>query len=139
MQFVRFHLAPGGSDETFAVRVGVRSASGRLQDAQRHRTQRVVDGRGENGVTIVHDEPIRGIQWKTMSRNGQRRRGANICGVQARSRAFSRDSRYWENTTDKPVTVTLSSAGFYNLSHEFHSDGRSRTKHSPEANPGVLR
>jgi hypothetical protein len=30
---------------------------------------------------------------------------------------------YWENTTAQPVTVTLSSAGFYALSHEFH-EGR---------------
>jgi hypothetical protein len=30
---------------------------------------------------------------------------------------------YWENTSAQPVTVTLSSAGFYNLSHEFTSDG----------------
>jgi hypothetical protein len=30
---------------------------------------------------------------------------------------------FWENTTDQPVTVTLSSAGFYNLAHEFRSDG----------------
>ena len=28
---------------------------------------------------------------------------------------------YWENTTGQPVTVTLTSAGFYNLSHEFRS------------------
>lgn len=28
---------------------------------------------------------------------------------------------YWENTTGQPVTVTLSSAGFYTLSHEFHA------------------
>jgi hypothetical protein len=28
---------------------------------------------------------------------------------------------YWENTTTQPVTVTLSSAGFYTLSHEFHT------------------
>lgn len=26
---------------------------------------------------------------------------------------------YWENPTDTPVTVTLSSSGFYNLAHEF--------------------
>ena len=30
---------------------------------------------------------------------------------------------YWENKTNKPVTVTLQTAGFYNLSHEFRSDG----------------
>ena len=30
---------------------------------------------------------------------------------------------FWENTTDQPVTVTLESAGFYNLAHEFRADG----------------
>jgi hypothetical protein len=30
---------------------------------------------------------------------------------------------YWLNTTDKDQTVTLSTAGFYNLSHEFRSTG----------------
>jgi hypothetical protein len=30
---------------------------------------------------------------------------------------------YWENTSDRPVTVTLQSAGFYNLAHEFRKDG----------------
>jgi len=30
---------------------------------------------------------------------------------------------YWENVTDQPVTVTLKSAGFYNLAHEFLPDG----------------
>ena len=29
---------------------------------------------------------------------------------------------YWENQTDGEVTVTLSAAGFYNLSHEFRKD-----------------
>jgi hypothetical protein len=29
---------------------------------------------------------------------------------------------YWENTGDQPVTVTLKSAGFYSMSHEFHRD-----------------
>ena len=29
---------------------------------------------------------------------------------------------YWENPTDSPVTVTLSSAGFYNMAHEFRKD-----------------
>lgn len=28
---------------------------------------------------------------------------------------------YWENTGDQDVTVTLTTAGFYNLSHEFRS------------------
>ena len=28
---------------------------------------------------------------------------------------------FWENTTDSEVTVTLTTAGFYNLSHEFRS------------------
>ena len=30
---------------------------------------------------------------------------------------------YWENTTNKPITVTLTSAGYYNISHEFRADG----------------
>jgi hypothetical protein len=30
---------------------------------------------------------------------------------------------YWLNTTDKEQTVTLTTAGFYNLAHEFRSDG----------------
>jgi hypothetical protein len=30
---------------------------------------------------------------------------------------------YWENITDQPVTVTLQSAGFFNLAHEFREDG----------------
>ena len=29
---------------------------------------------------------------------------------------------YWQNTTDKDQTVTLTSAGYYNLAHEFRSD-----------------
>src|SRR6185295_7714366 len=29
---------------------------------------------------------------------------------------------YWENTGNTPVTVTLSAAGFYNMSHEFRKD-----------------
>ena len=29
---------------------------------------------------------------------------------------------YWENTGDQPVMVTLKSAGFYSMSHEFHRD-----------------
>ena len=30
---------------------------------------------------------------------------------------------FWENTTGGPVTVTLQSAGFYNLAHEFRGGG----------------
>jgi hypothetical protein len=30
---------------------------------------------------------------------------------------------FWENTTGQPVTVTLQSAGFYNLAHEFRGTG----------------
>jgi hypothetical protein len=29
---------------------------------------------------------------------------------------------YWENTTDQEVTVTLTAAGFYNMSHEFRAN-----------------
>lgn len=35
---------------------------------------------------------------------------------------------YWENTTDAVVTVNLSAAGFYNLSHEFRKDTPTKTK-----------
>ena len=35
---------------------------------------------------------------------------------------------YWENTGDTPVTVTLSSAGFYTMSHEFRKDTPPKTK-----------
>jgi hypothetical protein len=28
---------------------------------------------------------------------------------------------FWENTTDQPITVTLSTAGFYALAHEFRT------------------
>jgi hypothetical protein len=28
---------------------------------------------------------------------------------------------YWENTTDREITVTLTAAGFYNMSHEFRT------------------
>ena len=29
---------------------------------------------------------------------------------------------YWQNTTDQEITVALTSAGYYNLSHEFRAD-----------------
>jgi hypothetical protein len=35
---------------------------------------------------------------------------------------------YWENPGDSPVTVTLSAAGFYNMSHEFRKDAPIKTK-----------
>ena len=35
---------------------------------------------------------------------------------------------YWENTTDQPITVTLTSAGYYNLSHEFRSGAPTKNK-----------
>jgi hypothetical protein len=35
---------------------------------------------------------------------------------------------YWENTTDKEVTVTLKSAGFYNLAHEFRNGQATKNK-----------
>jgi hypothetical protein len=35
---------------------------------------------------------------------------------------------YWENTTDQPITVTLTSAGYYNLSHEFRSGSPTKNK-----------
>ena len=35
---------------------------------------------------------------------------------------------FWENRTDKEVTVTLSAAGFYNMSHEFRKDAAPKTR-----------
>ncbi len=35
---------------------------------------------------------------------------------------------YWENTTDQEITVTLTSAGYYNLSHEFRSGQTTKNK-----------
>ena len=35
---------------------------------------------------------------------------------------------YWENTTEKEVTVTLKSAGFYNLAHEFRNGQPTKNK-----------
>ena len=35
---------------------------------------------------------------------------------------------YWENTTDREITVTLTSAGYYNLSHEFRSGQPTKNK-----------
>lgn len=38
---------------------------------------------------------------------------------------------YWENPTDHDVTVRLSAAGFYNMSHEFRKDRPPKTKMFP--------
>jgi hypothetical protein len=38
---------------------------------------------------------------------------------------------YWENQTGGEVTVTLSAAGFYNMSHEFRKDAAPKTKMFP--------
>ena len=35
---------------------------------------------------------------------------------------------YWENTTNQDVTVTLKTAGFYNLSHEFRNGQPTKNK-----------
>lgn len=35
---------------------------------------------------------------------------------------------YWQNTGSEPVTVTLTSSGFYNLAHEFRPDGSVENK-----------
>ncbi len=35
---------------------------------------------------------------------------------------------YWQNTGAQPVTVTLTSSGFYNLAHEFRPDGSVNNK-----------
>jgi hypothetical protein len=39
---------------------------------------------------------------------------------------------YWENPTREQVTVKLSAAGFYNMSHEFRKDQAPRTKMFPQ-------
>jgi hypothetical protein len=38
---------------------------------------------------------------------------------------------YWENPTKAPVTVTLTTSGFFTLAHEFHSDGSVINKSFP--------
>jgi hypothetical protein len=38
---------------------------------------------------------------------------------------------YWENQADGDVTVMLSAAGFYNMSHEFRKDTATKTKTYP--------
>ena len=38
---------------------------------------------------------------------------------------------YWENRGDNEVTVTLSAAGFYNMSHEFRKGAAPKTKMFP--------
>jgi hypothetical protein len=38
---------------------------------------------------------------------------------------------YWENTSDRPVTVSLTSSGFYNLAHEFRTGQPVRNKQFP--------
>jgi len=38
---------------------------------------------------------------------------------------------YWENTTDQDVTVTLTTSGFYNMSHEFRSGAPVKNKMFP--------
>ncbi|MEQ1760079.1 MAG: hypothetical protein ABL986_17315 [Vicinamibacterales bacterium] len=35
---------------------------------------------------------------------------------------------YWENPSDTPITVTLSTAGYYTLSHEFRTGAPTRNK-----------
>jgi hypothetical protein len=38
---------------------------------------------------------------------------------------------YWENVSDAPITVTLSAAGFYTMSHEFRKDTPTKTRMFP--------
>jgi hypothetical protein len=38
---------------------------------------------------------------------------------------------YWENPTDEPITVTLTTAGYYALAHEFRSGQPTRNKTFP--------
>jgi len=35
---------------------------------------------------------------------------------------------YWENTTDQEVTVTLKTAGYYNIAHEFRNGQPTKNK-----------
>lgn len=35
---------------------------------------------------------------------------------------------YWENTSDKDITIAVSAAGFYNMAHEFRKDAPPKTK-----------
>jgi len=35
---------------------------------------------------------------------------------------------YWENTSDREITIAVSAAGFYNMAHEFRKDAPPRTK-----------
>jgi hypothetical protein len=35
---------------------------------------------------------------------------------------------YWENAGDAPITVTLSAAGFFTVSHEFHKERPPKTR-----------
>ena len=38
---------------------------------------------------------------------------------------------YWENPSDAPVLVTLSAAGFFTMSHEFHKNTPPKTRMFP--------
>lgn len=38
---------------------------------------------------------------------------------------------YWENSTDSPATLTLETAGFYSLSHEFRDNQPTKNKSFP--------
>ena len=46
-------------DQTLAERVRLRHADRCFQDAQIHRSQRVVNSAREHGIAIVHDKPVR--------------------------------------------------------------------------------
>jgi hypothetical protein len=35
---------------------------------------------------------------------------------------------YWENTSDKDITIAVSAAGFYNMAHEFRKDAPPKAK-----------
>ena len=38
---------------------------------------------------------------------------------------------FWENTSDQPITVTLTASGFFNLSHEFRNGAPVKNKQFP--------
>ena len=60
--------------------IGLRSTHGRPQNLQRHRVQGVVDGLRDDGVTIVDEEPVSGIQGKTIRRLLDRPVGSGVSG-----------------------------------------------------------
>ena len=61
-------LAPSGANHAFAMRVGLRGANWRLQHAQRHRSQRIVDGWREDAIAIVHEQARSSIEREAIAK-----------------------------------------------------------------------